>query len=461
MNPFTNLMSAGLIRGRIISLVLFVVQTMAGCDLAVVDPTNPQPESNFAYSLENSSCVSDCNVFFTNQSANATSYEWNFGDGSPVSNEVDPVHAYTTAGNYNVTLKAINEIGEHDTTMVVAFITTTGTGPFACLSVSTNNCTAPCTIDFTNCSTNSDTFEWDFGDGSATVTTESASHEYTTAGTFVVELTASKGAESDKATTTVTILPPETVAIALTHVATSGNTQSHMTTIQSANTSGAPDKVVVVTPVLGSRNDSPLGVYYYNNEWVIFNQTVTPIATNEKFHVLALDPDNSSAFVHETSAANIRSGYLSTIDHPSTNNNPNARIFIAPIWKETNDYNNHPVGVVYINNRWEIMNLDKASLPVGLTFNIVVSTDDNESFVHTASSTSIIGDYTVIDDPRTNAKASSKVFVTRNLGTSDATVTNPEVLGVWYRSSQGNWTIFHESGETMFTGARFNVLILD
>lgn len=44
---------------------------------------------------------------FTNQSQNATSYLWKFGDGDS-STQVDPDHKYTAAGNYTVTLYATN-----------------------------------------------------------------------------------------------------------------------------------------------------------------------------------------------------------------------------------------------------------------------------------------------------------------------------------------------------------------
>lgn len=46
-------------------------------------------------------------VTFTNLSANATDYNWNFGDGS-TSTEENPVHTYTEPGNYDVTLNAGN-----------------------------------------------------------------------------------------------------------------------------------------------------------------------------------------------------------------------------------------------------------------------------------------------------------------------------------------------------------------
>ncbi|HYW96199.1 MAG TPA: PKD domain-containing protein, partial [Bacteroidales bacterium] len=51
-------------------------------------------------------------VTFTNSTDFATSYVWDFGDGSSTVADANPVHEYSTAGLYSVTLTATNEIGE-------------------------------------------------------------------------------------------------------------------------------------------------------------------------------------------------------------------------------------------------------------------------------------------------------------------------------------------------------------
>ncbi|MCF8244899.1 MAG: PKD domain-containing protein [Saprospiraceae bacterium] len=58
-------------------------------------------------------------VTFNNTSTNATSYEWNFGDGSPISTEPNPVHTYAAGGQYMVTLTATNECGTESTTIEI------------------------------------------------------------------------------------------------------------------------------------------------------------------------------------------------------------------------------------------------------------------------------------------------------------------------------------------------------
>lgn len=45
-------------------------------------------------------------VDFTNNTQNATNYEWDFGDGSPLSNVTNPSHTFPGAGTYTVTLSS-------------------------------------------------------------------------------------------------------------------------------------------------------------------------------------------------------------------------------------------------------------------------------------------------------------------------------------------------------------------
>ena len=64
------------------------------------------PETIAAFSTPDAAgCTVPHMVNFTNLSTNATSYEWDFGDGT-TSTDVNPSHLYTEAGTYTVTLFA-------------------------------------------------------------------------------------------------------------------------------------------------------------------------------------------------------------------------------------------------------------------------------------------------------------------------------------------------------------------
>ena len=52
-------------------------------------------------------------VWFTNESDNAESFEWDFGDGY-ISNDVNPIHKYTASGTFTVVLKVWSGTGLTD-----------------------------------------------------------------------------------------------------------------------------------------------------------------------------------------------------------------------------------------------------------------------------------------------------------------------------------------------------------
>lgn len=81
-------------------------------------------------------------VSFTNTSANATSYVWDFGDGSAASTASSPLHSYTTDGSYTVKLYATNSCGV-DSLVSTQPVQVSGGAPSApsqtiCSSQSTN-----------------------------------------------------------------------------------------------------------------------------------------------------------------------------------------------------------------------------------------------------------------------------------------------------------------------------------
>lgn len=83
-----------------------------GCstDLMMVIMEPQEPEANFAVSTQIMNLQNgEAAIYFTNASSNAGSYVWDFGDGSPLSNDYHVEHVYTQPGNYVVTLEASNE----------------------------------------------------------------------------------------------------------------------------------------------------------------------------------------------------------------------------------------------------------------------------------------------------------------------------------------------------------------
>lgn len=67
------------------------------------------PEANFTYSPLEVTLL-DPTVTFTNNSKNATQWNWTFGDGG-ASTDFEPTHVYSDSGHYQVTLIAQNDVG--------------------------------------------------------------------------------------------------------------------------------------------------------------------------------------------------------------------------------------------------------------------------------------------------------------------------------------------------------------
>lgn len=122
---------------------------------------------------------------FTNTSLAGRTFEWNFGDGSPVSNDIHPTHTYTDPGSYTVTLRAIdsgtcNKVD--DTTMVIT-VSNRPTAEFSFVPVVPEQ-NKP-TI-FTNLSTGGVRYKWLFGDGDSILKTtrDTVLHQYNATGTY-------------------------------------------------------------------------------------------------------------------------------------------------------------------------------------------------------------------------------------------------------------------------------------
>jgi PKD repeat protein len=140
-------------------------------------------------------------VFFSDLSmGEITNWSWSFGDGG-TSFERDPSHTYVFGGTYNVTLTISNAVG--NISMVKAeYIAVAEQTPVADFTGTPLSGTAPLTVQFTDLSTGSPTsWEWDFGDG-GTSTVQNPSHQFTSAGTYTVSLTAANPVGSDTETKT-------------------------------------------------------------------------------------------------------------------------------------------------------------------------------------------------------------------------------------------------------------------
>ena len=132
-------------------------------------------------------------VEFSDYSDYATEWIWNFGDGSTLSHEQNPVHTYTKVGSYFVNLTATNDYG-NDTVTSQQPIIVILPAPVPNFTYSPDkNIKKKDDIQFTDTSTNSPTsWNWNFRDGN-TSAVQNPTHNYSTKGGFNVTLTVNNG----------------------------------------------------------------------------------------------------------------------------------------------------------------------------------------------------------------------------------------------------------------------------
>lgn len=134
-------------------------------------------------------------VHFTNDSFGPTSYLWDFGDGE-TSTERDPNHIYENAGTYTVTLYGYYGAFRMTKTKV-DYINVLPYVINADFTATPTSGQEPQTVQFTNQSTNAQTYLWSFGSQSFTSTDEDPSFTYTHTGRYTVVMTATSVVEND------------------------------------------------------------------------------------------------------------------------------------------------------------------------------------------------------------------------------------------------------------------------
>jgi gliding motility-associated-like protein len=147
---------------------------------------NPLPVVNIP-NQSGASCK-EVTLFFkdTNRANLGSTYDWNFGDGSS-SVEISPAHTYSSTGQYIVNVIVISPNGckaSADASVVITIYPTAVAGFTANPERAT---IINPVISFTDNSTETTQWRWDFGDG-GTSNSENPSHTYNAVGGYKVEL---------------------------------------------------------------------------------------------------------------------------------------------------------------------------------------------------------------------------------------------------------------------------------
>jgi gliding motility-associated-like protein len=127
-------------------------------------------------------------VTFNNNSSNAASYLWNFGN-TATSVATSPSYNYDSSGIYTVTLIAYSSAGCTDTMVRQNLITILGLPVVSSsFTADTQKGCSPFTVRFINTSGTDSSYLWNFGDGSPADTAKNPTHTFLDSGSYTITL---------------------------------------------------------------------------------------------------------------------------------------------------------------------------------------------------------------------------------------------------------------------------------
>ncbi|MFY9311609.1 MAG: PKD domain-containing protein [Bacteroidia bacterium] len=168
--------------------VSLITTNVFGCSDTLVKTNYIQvPGSHASFAISASQACAESPVAFTDQSINAISWSWNFGDGN-TSTQKNPGNTYLNPGQYTVSLLVHNANGcTSSFTLPNPIII--NPSPVANYSVSDTAACTPFPVAFNNLSQNAVSYSWNFGDGAGS-NAPNPLHTYTVFGTYYTSLTA-------------------------------------------------------------------------------------------------------------------------------------------------------------------------------------------------------------------------------------------------------------------------------
>ena len=244
--------------------VTLVASNSLGADtLTQVVTVSSGPQSSFLADVTPGSFT----VSFQNTSLEAFAFEWDFGDGTPVSTDFFPTHTYDTTGTYTVTLIATNDCGSDTATQHIIILLP----PTAGFSIPQDTACAPYTISPANTSQGDvDSWLWiAAGATPDTATVPQPAFTFDSAGTYEIVLRATNAAGTSFDTSTLVVgARPETAFMVHDTLGSSQITLENNSTDASAYTWLFGD---------GNTSNAPAPVHTYAEDG---QYTVTLIAEN-------------------------------------------------------------------------------------------------------------------------------------------------------------------------------------
>jgi hypothetical protein len=128
----------------------------------------------------------------------------------------------------------------------------------------------------------------------------------------------------------------------------------------------------------GVYDTAHVGIWYdqANSKWSVYNENWTnSLEINSAYNIFV--PDAATSFYKHVATDNF---YVTYLDNPMLNNNPDARIFVVHDYTNTpatEGYVNDEIGVWYDGSNWTIYTENPAdTLFTGATFNVLILRND-------------------------------------------------------------------------------------
>lgn len=311
---------------------------------------SPKPVSNFTMS-PGTACA-PVNASFNNTSSAATSYTWNYGDGSPASTLNNPPHTFTNTSlvsqTFTVELIASNAFSCTDTSYFYPVILPK---PNAVFSNTPNSGCSPLLVSFNNSSTGATTYTWNYGDTTPTDNNINTTHSYTNTTLANLTRTVNLVIENsfsckDTAYTAITISPKPNVSF--TNSVNSGCSPTIVTFTN--NTTGATSYTWNYSD--GSATTHLLNTSHSFSTGLVTNQVYTvQLSANNAFDckdsarvLITVSPKPSASFNYSPTAG------CSPLPINYTNTSVGATTYTWSYGDGTSLSNNHSPSHTYTNS---------------------------------------------------------------------------------------------------------------
>lgn len=176
-----------------------------------------------------------------------------------------------------------------------------------------------------------------------------------------------------------------------------------------------PAAIIWVTPIIENGlnvNPHPIGVYYLQNQWRIFNLDQTSIPAGAKFNVEYFTRPDPNHFQYVITNENLQSDGAAFIDHPVLNNHPNAKFALVPSWGAQSGQaaNRDEINLQYNADagKWSINNINKKFLYQRVTYNVIVSSEgDSVKNVRSSDSQKAVAINELITTTKSNSTSNT------------------------------------------------------